>query len=999
MIKKNRLIKEARVIKMRLMNKVKKAIKMDKRKALSTAKAIIHQYGFKSLLIATLNKVRSRPLLMNIDDNFCNHVVSPREMEEAGNRVLQRQQSELSTIEMRAMMDSFHSKPLISVVMPLYNSPVKWLRRAIESLQEQVYENWELCAVDDGSKDRRCITLMNEMMAADPRIRLICQKKNGGISAASNVSLEMAKGEYIALLDHDDEIPEDAFFWFAKEINDHPEADFIYSDECKINAGEKSNREFSCFYLKPDWSPFLLINHMYTGHLTVYRTSVVRAVGGFRTHYDFSQDYDLALRVSDVTKNIRHIERVLYFWRIIPASAASGAKDYARVSNMAALRDWYARRDLNVVMERTLNTNYGSLIMETSPKVSIIIPSDSYKNLMECFDGLLCNTSYKNIELIPVTNGKTAAAIHSELHYLEQLNICLYDKTYNFSDKCNDGAAIATGDILIFLNDDVVPYSKDWVERLIEVLNYSEVGGVSPLLLHTDDTVQYAGMITGTPGLIGTSFNNIPNTKPVPNPYKHVLLRDVSVLCGACVAIYKTTFYQIGGFDAIHTPAAHSDLDLSLKLIEAGYRCVFNPHAILTHVGNHSWENKNKAEKADIFCLQRWGKYLEKDPYFTNSMKEMFYKDFPFKYEINSPDNLVLPQSEKSRDILFITHELSRTGAPAVLLDLVEIVLKNGDFPVVVSMQDGPLKQSFLDLGVTVIIDESIQQRHWIFERFARNFDLVVVNTIASYDAIYTLSNSLPPVLWWIHEGSFAFSMMKAQMPKKVGNNVHIYSICDYTTTALANAGFGSYRVNSLPWGIRDFSQDSARVPNEKFMFVISGSLEERKGQDIVIEAISKQDPQSLSNAKFIFVGKTLDENIHAIISQAAISNPSIEYINSLSRSEALHLYAEADCMIVASRDDPMPLVSVESFILSKPIICSDHTGTATYLNDNENGMIFASGNSDELAAKITFAIQNRDRMQAMGIQARKIYDEHFAYDVYRERVLSVVSGLIEREI
>lgn len=976
--------------------KIKKLLCTDKRKAISKVKSLLAQYGFRSMLRALHNKASGFPLLKGIDGVCYDRFVTFDEMEQAGNRLLSSQQAELSASEMITRIDAFKTNPLLSVVMPLYNSPVKWLRKAVESLQAQVYENWELCAVDDGSKDRHCITLIHEMMQTDSRIRLVCQERNGGISAASNVSLGMARGEYVVLVDHDDELPADAFFWFVKEINEYPETDFIYSDECKVNTGEGRNREFSGFYLKPDWSPLLLINHMYTGHLTVYRTSLVREIGGFRSKYDFSQDYDLALRMSDATKNIRHIERILYYWRTIPASAASGSKDFARVSNIAALQDWYARHDLKVVMEKHTLSNYGSLIMETSPKVSIIIPSDSYENLITCIQGLMCHTSYKNIELIPVTNGQTAKAIQSELLFLDQLKICLYDKVDNFSDKCNCGAAGATGEILIFLNDDVVPYTKDWVERLIEILYYPEVGGVSPLLLHADETIQYAGMFTGTPGLIGTSFNYVPNVKPVSNTYRHVLLRDVSVLCGDCVAIKKSVFDEVGRFDATNTPSVHSNLNLSLKLIGSGYRCVYNPHSALTQIGNHSLENKPKADKADIFCLKRWGKYLEKDPFFTSSMKEMFYKDFPFRYEIHSPDHLIVPQKEASRDILCITHELSLTGAPIVLMELVEIILENGDFPVVLSMQDGPLKQKFLDMGVTVIIDESVRQRHWMFERFARNFDLVIVNSMSCYNAIYSLNNSLPPVMWWIHEGTYALSLMGAALPHNLGNNIHVFSISDYTKEAMVNAGFDSYRITCLPWSLKQFTHSIAHVETELFTFIISGSIEKRKGQDIVIEAIRKLESETRSRAKFIFVGNPLDEDVIALLRQAAGKNPNIEYRPALSRDEVLRLYQAADCMLIPSRDEPMSLVAVEASILSKPFICSDHTGIARYVKDNENGMIFQSGDSDSLADKLAFAIHNREQMRALGIFTREIYDRHFSFDDYKVRILSVISSLME---
>jgi GT2 family glycosyltransferase len=974
--------------------------RVDKKKLFTVMRVIRIQYGFRGMLRAIRNKANGLPALYGMgepkDANACAPVsgFSPEHMERMGNLILKEQQSEFTPEELKQQIENFTQKPLFSVVMPLYNAPVKWLEKAVESLQAQYYENWELCAVDDGSKDRRGIDLIQRMMEKDPRIRLTIMDKNGGISAASNVALDMARGEYIALMDQDDELPPDAFFWFAKEINEHPEADFIYSDECKVE-GEGHNRVFSCFYLKPDWSPMLLVNHMYTGHLTVYRTELVKKVGGFRSQYDFSQDYDLALRMSDITKNIRHIERVLYYWRIIPTSAASGAKDFARVSNLAALQDWYKRQGLKPVMERWFFGNYGSLMMTENPLVSIIIPSDSYENLVQCIDGVLRRTSYKNIEIIPVTNSKTAAEIEKEFTYVDQLHICHYNKVYNFSDKCNVGAEAAQGTILIFLNDDVIPYERDWVERLIEVLQYPGVGGVSPLLLYGNKTIQYAGMITGTPGLIGTSFNGIMREMPIPNPFKHELIRDVSILSGACLAMPKDIFQKVGGFDAVNTPNGLSDLDLSLKIIEAGYRCVFNPRAVLTHIGNHSWEQKEKVDKADIYCLKRWGKYLTKDPYFTNSMKKMLYTDFTFRYEIHSPDNLVVPKKPGSRDILFITHELSLTGAPIVLKDVVRIVLENGDFPVVLSLLDGPLKQDYLDMGVTVIIDESIRLRHWMFEHFARNFDLIFVNTMSCYDVIYMLNDSLPPVLWWLHEGSYVLDEMRGAIPSTISDRISVYAISDYTIRVLKEGGV-PYKIGKLTWGVEDIPQSkTANKKNDLITFVILGSIEHRKGQDIVLNAIRKLKPEVLHKAEFIFVGKPLDKALVNEIKKACSEN--IQYIDAMPREDVLKLYEEADCIIIPSRDEPMSLVAIEAAILATPFICSDHTGVAQFVKDGENGMVFQSGNTLELSMKITGAVENPHLLRFMGHRAREIYEHHFEFEAYREKLLHILQEIIKK--
>ena len=330
------------------------------------------------------------------------------DFEANGRRIWEEQQKEASLAEQKKEIEAFPIKPLISIIMPLYNSPVKYLELAIESILNQSYTNWELCMVDDGSKDLRCVNYAKEATKHDPRIRFQRCEKNGGISAASNVALEMAAGEYIALIDQDDAIPADAFYWFVKKINNHPDADFLYSDECKTDASNQIHP--SSYYFKPDWSLFLLLNHMYTGHLTMYRTELVRKIGGFRSQYDFSQDYDLALRMADETKNIYHIERILYYWRIIPSSGASGGKPFARLTNIAATHDWCKRHNIEVTHDIVDSlSNFGLVKQKTNPLVSIVIPTDSLKMLSHCIDGINGPaTSYHNVEIIPVTNSLVA---------------------------------------------------------------------------------------------------------------------------------------------------------------------------------------------------------------------------------------------------------------------------------------------------------------------------------------------------------------------------------------------------------------------------------------------------------------------------------------------------------------------------------------------------------------------------------------------------------------
>ena len=621
----------------------------------------------------------------------------------------------------------------------------------MESLQEQYYGRWELCAADDCSPTDEQRAVLRELAAEDPRVRLTAMDCNGGISAASNAALAMARGEYVALLDHDDELTPDALFRMAEAISRHPDADFVYSDECKID--DTPARNLFHFIFKPDWSPELMFNAMLTGHLTVYRTATVRAIGGFRSAFDFSQDYDLALRMAEVSARILHVERLLYLWRSIPGSAASGDKGFARESNIAALNDALRRREIPGLALPLPHANCVRIAVPAeTTRVSIVIPSDSAPNLRSALRAIREGTGYPNYEVLAVCNRPLAYRLRDEFLDWDALRFVCYDKKYNFSDKCNEGARGATGDIVVFYNDDVFPLQRDWVERLVEYLWIPGVGGVSPKLLHLDGTIQYAGMISGTPGLCGTAYNNVPDGAPDPFLTMHKYVRNVSILSGACCAIRRDVFREVGGFDPVNTPDAHSDLDLSYKLTAAGYRCVYTPYAMLRHVGNHSWGGGRQKSKADIYMLRRWGAHVARDPYFTGSMKQVLYQDFRFDYRI-FPGHAEPASPTGGPDVLFVSHELSLTGAPRMLLYAARTVLQAGGFPVVVAPEDGPLRSELMRAGIVTIVDASLRPGHFLFDRFARNFDLAVVSTIALADTVRRFSAiEILRTVWWLHE-------------------------------------------------------------------------------------------------------------------------------------------------------------------------------------------------------------------------------------------------------
>lgn len=942
-------------------------------RVLSTARNLIKQYGFKGLCRAIWNKLQGRDLLAGFPGREQTYGFFGNAMKE-----WRSQREFVSELNMEKKIETFAYKPLISVVMPIYNAPPKWLAVAIDSVIAQSYTNWEIVAVDDGSKDRRCVSLLEEYSRKDDRVRLVCAKKNGGISAASNIGLREARGSFIALMDQDDAISNDAFFWMVEAINRSPDVDWLYSDECKVQPNEKV--EPCDFILKPNWSPEFLYNFMYTGHLSVYRKKLVEDVGGFRSEYDFSQDYDLALRLAEATDKIVHVERILYYWRMIPTSGAAGGKDYARSSNLAALGDSFKRKNIAGNLGMYLRANCFHPLRVTNPVVSIIIPSDSTEMLKKCIEKLLgSETSYKNIEVVVVTNTKTGEEIRKLFSYAENIRICRYDKVYNFSDKCNVGVGEATGEYVIIYNDDVYPFSQSWIENLLEVMQYPGVGGASPITLYEDDTVQYAGMITGVPCMIGTAFNGMPFGYSESPAFNHFLIRDVSVLCGACMIMRRDFYLKIGGFDAVHTPTGHSDVDISFKIREQGFRCVFTPYAGLYHIGNHSWSNKKIVDKSDIFLLKRWPQYISEDPYFTQTIRKVFYRDVVHNFKINIPK--AMRGGKEGKDILILSHELTRTGAPIVLKNVVRYFLDNGDWPVLASPVDGPLKEEFLEMGVPVIIDEGIVNGHWSFEHFARNFDLVFANTLAVGNAVSQLSNSLPHVIWWIHESEFAFSVFSNQIPEKLGKNVSVYSVSEYVERLLRKKNITTDGI--LQYGADDFLIGMSHEESGKKRFLVIGSVESRKGQDVAIKAFRKIPVEMRNKSTLVFIGQILDKNIETIVENAISEGCDIEVLAPMKHEKIMQLIFDSTAVLVPSRDDPLPVTATEALILGKPCIVSTHTGTASYIEDGINGLLFENENYDELMQKMVLVLNDAELSKKIGQNGRKLYEKEFSNEVF----------------
>ena len=520
--------------------------------------------------------------------------------------------------------------PLISVIMPVHNTDPALLEQAAGSLANQIYDRWELCVCDDGSTNTETLKTIRRLSQEDPRIRLVELEENLGISAASNQALTLAQGEHIALMDHDDELPSHALYFIAKFLNDHPDTDFIYSDEDKIDLGGERYDPF----FKPDWSPDLFLSSNYLNHLTVIRKNLIDKVGGFQSEYDGSQDYDLYLRCIENTERIGHVPKVLYHWRATPSSTASDSRIGMKAHEAAqrALQDHLSRRDVQaeVVQGNSLVRWRIQYEIKQEPGVSIIIPTGGRISLLEtCIQSVLERTDYSSFEIIIVDNSKDVKVqgFHKTLfdisdknkipiHYIDYRNM-----PFNFSIINNYAVAETQNPLVLFLNDDIQPINSEWLRAMVEHAQRPEVGAVGAKLVYPDDTIQHAGVIMGVYDNSGHAFKYMPADEAEHYQFDQAhIVRNYSAVTAACLMTRRDVFWDANGFEEIHLPVAFQDVDFCLKLRKLDYRIVYTPYAKLYHD-----EAKTKSEKIPNpyevrYMKRKWHDVIANDPYYNPNL-------------------------------------------------------------------------------------------------------------------------------------------------------------------------------------------------------------------------------------------------------------------------------------------------------------------------------------------------------------------------------------------
>ncbi len=537
-------------------------------------------------------------------------------------------------------------KPLISVVMPVYNPEQSWLSSAIESVLHQLYPTIELCIADDCSTKPHVRKTLEEYAAKDSRIKIIFREKNGHISEASNSALALAAGEFVALMDHDDVIPEHALYYVAEEINAHPDTDLIYSDEDKIDG---DGQRFGA-YFKGDFDIDSLFARNIFSHFGIYRRALVEKVGGFRKGFEGSQDYDLLLRclLHTSPKRIRHITRILYHWRAISGSTATieTNKDYALTNGKKALAEYFSAIGVEAKIENGMRLGFNRIVwpLANEPKAAIIIPTRNGMQLLKkCIESIKEKTEYGNYEIIIVDNQSDdveAKEYFAELSQEKIAKIIPYDAPFNYSAINNMAAGKTDAEILIFMNNDIEIISPGWLREMAAQAVRQDVGAVGAKLYYPNDTVQHGGVMTGFGAakdpVAGHLFHALRRSDP---GYfgRLVMVQALSGVTAALMAMRKNVFDEIGGFDEKNLSVAFNDVDLCLRIREHGYRIIWTPYAEAYHhesATRGSDLDKNKIErfKREVgYMREKWGKVLDNDPYYNPNL-ELEHGDFTLAF-------------------------------------------------------------------------------------------------------------------------------------------------------------------------------------------------------------------------------------------------------------------------------------------------------------------------------------------------------------------------------
>ncbi len=897
--------------------------------------------------------------------------------------------NELTVEGMQALGDRIASKsgalPKISVIMPVYNTQPELLDRAIGSVRNQLYENWELCIANDASSNRETGKSLHRWAKRDNRIKLLHRRRNGGISAATNDAASLATGEFLAFLDHDDELTPDALAEIALRCSESSDVDMVYSDDDKIDVdGVQFAPQF-----KPDWSPTLLLSYMYMSHVFVVRRALFDELGGFRLGFEGSQDYDFALRASELARRVEHVPKVLYHWRVVPGStAASGeAKPESFERGRRAVAEAFQRRGLIASVRQpkwAAQAKVGIFAPEfphDGPRVAVIIPTRNGQELLEnCIESLK-QTLYRNYEIVVIDNDSDDPAMQAYLADLPHKVLRIGNPAgqgFNFAHLNNAAAQSVDAEYVLFLNNDTVVRNPEWLSHMVGYAGMAGVGAVGARLHFPDDTIQHAGVVHGHyQGLAGPAFRNAPSSDAGYLAYAYVS-REYSAVTAACMLTRRSLFLDVGGFDAECFGVAYNDVDYCYRLVDLGYRCIYCATAELYHAEGKS---RGFADNPREIATFRAKHNDRRDPWYNPNLS---LDDEHFKVQ---PHHAPAHREEPIRAIM-VTHNLNFEGAPNSQLELVRGLARSGVVrPLVLSPCDGPLRARYEAAGIEVQIirnplvdsppiDEYEQRLSELGNLYRRHGgELVYANTLQNFWAIDAAEKTRLPTIWNSRE-SEPWETYFDWLPPHIRERAyqafdHPYRIIfvsaatrqvwtpverAYNFTVIHN-GLDRSRFDTQLAG---FSRSKARaalgLAPEELAVVLVGTVCERKGQVDLVKAVAQMAPPLLERFKFFIVGDRPGPYSEELKNEWRALAPDAQRRVEIvpENGQIAKYFRAADISVCTSRIESYPRVVLEAMAAGLPIVTTPVFGTREQVKEGVNALLYEPGNVSALAAHLT---------------------------------------------
>ncbi len=904
----------------------------------------------------------------------------------------------------KALLQSPHA-PLISLAVPAYNTPEKYLRELLDCLKQQIYPRWELCIADDASPQPHVRRMLKEAAKADARIKPVFREKNGHISRATNSALDVATGEFIALLDHDDLLPHDALLHVAQAIVAHPTAGYLYTDEDKI---DDTGRHFDPQF-KGAWSPEMAITHNYTHHLTVIRREIVERAGRLRPEFNGAQDIDLFLRCWELIddRDVVHVPFIGYHWRAHAESTASRGdqKGYLFAAARNGIAEAVKRRGLRAEpFLPDFAKNYAlclhqlkwdAALLAENP-VTIVIPTRNRTDLLAtCVDSLARTTSREHVKIIVVDDQSDEPAA---LDFLASLPTrtdvrvevisapTTTDRSFNYSRLVNLGSARADTPLILHLNNDVEALAPGWLEDMVGWLSITGTGVVGAKLLYPDGTLNHAGIsLSRADGLPHVLFEREP-AEDLGYLFLPHAARNVAAVTGACLLTRADLYRQLGGFEETKLQVAYNDVDYCLRARTAGFRVVWTPQAVLRHVGSASRGN-TYAEREHVEYLARHG--IATDPFHSEVL------EFPPRNLPLNPYHHRAAQTPRPFRVLVVTHNLNFEGAPIFIFELARYLAEQPGVEVtVVSPQEGPLRARFESAGLKVAVwDVSPLTGAKTPDAFAAalkpfalahpcaDADVIVANTMLTYWAVHLAAHLGKTSALYLHESNtvkrFFAPILPAAMHAVVEDAFRVATRVVFTAKATRDI-HEEFNVNDnfrtlASWvdfpRIENFAAANDRaalrrkhgLDPDAVLIVNIGSVCERKGQHIYIRSIdllAKELPTLFPGKKIQWVMVGAREGLYMETLMEDIKLMGLHDVKIFAETPDIYdFYRLADILACTSFEESFPRVLLEAMVFGTRIVSTNVNGIPEMVTNTDEAHLVPAGDPFKLAAAFKLAL------------------------------------------